>query len=119
MSRPTDNPELPRRTPCIGIQLVDPLAQLLAGLKGWLRFLRHLHGLPAPRIPPGPGVATLYGKCAEPPQYDSLATRQRACHFVEKRRDEPLDISECQVRIVFRHRDDEFRTCHDIPQPAS
>jgi hypothetical protein len=60
----------------------------------------------------------LHGKVAEPPQLYPLAPGQRGRHFIEKRRDDALDVRECQVPIIFRQAVDEFRTSHEVSSPA-
>src|SRR5690242_10652949 len=82
--------------------VVQPVAQLLAGLEERHVLFGDFDAVAGPRVAADPGVAALDRKRAKAAQFDAVAARQGGGDLIEDRRDDDLDIALIEVREIGR-----------------
>jgi len=82
-------------------RLVQPVAQLLAGLEKRDVLLGDLDAVAGARVATDAGIAALDREGAEAAQLDPVATRQSRGDLVEDRGDDDLDVALIKVRVGF------------------
>src|ERR1700733_1473929 len=92
--------------------MVQPVAQLLAGLEERDVLLADRNAVAGARVAPDARVAALHRERAETAQLDAVAARQRRRDLVEDRGDDDLDIALVQMRVALREPLDELRFRH-------
>src|SRR5260370_23512621 len=84
--------------PC---RLVQPVAQLLAGLEKRDVLFRDLDAVAGARVAADAGIAALDREGAKAAQLNPVAARQRRGDLVEDRGDDNLDIALIEMRVGF------------------
>src|SRR5580658_9537325 len=92
--------------------LVEPVAELLAGLEERDVRLGDLHAVAGARVAADARIATLHRKRAKTAQLDAVAARQRPSNLVENRGDDSLDIALVEMRVFRRKLLNELRFRH-------
>src|SRR5438105_5654374 len=94
-------------------RLVQPVAQLLAGLEERDVLFRDLDAVASARVAPDAGIAALDREGAEAAQLDPIAARQGRADLVEDGGDDDLDIALVEMRVGFSKPLHELRFGHD------
>src|SRR5579872_1266434 len=85
---------------CCSRPLVEPLAQLLAGLEKRNVLFADLDALAGARIAPHPCTASFDRKRAKSAQLDAVAARQRRRDLVKNGGNDALDVALVEVRVA-------------------
>src|SRR5260370_15880728 len=94
-------------------RVIEPLAQLLAGLEEGNVLLLDLHAVAGARVAPETRVAPLHRKGAEAAQLDAVAARQRRGDLVENGGHDTLDVALIEMRVAVGQALDELGLGHD------
>src|SRR5580700_3986212 len=92
--------------------MVQPVAQLLAGLEKRDVLLADVDAVAGARVAPDAGIAALDRKRAETAQLDPVATGQGRGDLVKNRGHDDLDIALIEMRIALGKSLDELRFRH-------
>src|SRR5271154_6059158 len=94
------------------ILMVQPVAELLAGLEEGDVLLADRHTIAGARVTADARITLFDRERAETAQLNAVAARQRRCDFIEDRGDDDLDIALVQMGIAPRQPLDELRFRH-------
>src|SRR5580704_14908499 len=89
--------------------MVQPVAQLLAGLEERDVLLADVDAVGGARVAADAGVAALDRERAKSAQLDAIATGQRRRDLIEDRGDDDLDLALVEMRVGLRESLDELR----------
>src|SRR5580700_3356883 len=92
--------------------MVQPVAQLLAGLEERDVLLADVDAVAGARVAADSGVAAFDRERAEAAQLYPVAARQRRRNLVEDRGDDDLDVALVEMRVGLRKSLDELRFRH-------
>src|SRR5215469_8633235 len=99
--------------------MVQPVAQLLAGLEEWDVLFADRDAVAGARVAANASVALLDRERPKAAQLDPITARQRRGDLVKNRGDDDLDIALIEMRVAFRKPLDEFRFRHGGSQLPS
>src|SRR5580704_1351386 len=106
-------PALIRRAVSAGwLLMIQPVAQLLAGLEERDVLLADVDAVAGARVAADSGVAAFDRERAEAAQLYPVAARQRRRDLVEDRGDDDLDVALVEMRVGLRKSLDELRFRH-------
>src|SRR5579863_2434425 len=98
--------------------MVQPVAQLLAGLEERDVLLADIDTVAGARIAPDAGVAALDRERPETTQLDPVTARQGQGDLIEDRGHDDLHIALVEMRVVFSKPLDELRLRHCVRNSA-